>query len=103
MDAQQNRERIWQVVSAIPKGKVATYGQVARLAQLPGYARYVGTVMKQLPAGSKLPWYRVVNAKGELSFPLGSRQHRRQKSLLVAEGVKFRKHRFSLASFQWQL
>ena len=78
MDAQQNRERIWQVVSAIPKGKVATYGQVARLAQLPGYARYVGTVMKQLPAGSKLPWYRVVNAKGELSFPLGSRQHRRQ-------------------------
>ena len=50
-----NRERIWQVVSIIPLGKVATYGQVARLAGLPGYARYVGYTMKTLPSGSKMP------------------------------------------------
>lgn len=103
MEHQQNRERIWQVVHAIPRGSVATYGQVARLAQLPGYARFVGTVMKNLPRGSKLPWYRVVNAKGQLSFPVDSAQYRRQKSLLEDEGVIFRQARFSLAKYQWKV
>ena len=74
-----NREKIWQVVSRIPRGKVATYGQVARLADLPGYARYVGYTMKMLPSGSKLPWFRVVNSKGELSFPKHSAQYRRSR------------------------
>ncbi len=97
-----NQERIWQVVSQIPKGKVASYGQVARLAQLPGYARYVGYVMKNLPAGSTLPWYRVVNSRGAISFKPGSRQYQEQKSRLEAEGVVFIKGRFSMARYGWK-
>ena len=95
-------ERIWQVVFNIPKGSVATYGQVAKLADLPGYARYVGYVLKKLPAGSKLPWYRVVNAKGQLSFEVSSAQFQRQKSLLDNVGIVFINGRFSLKKFQWK-
>jgi methylated-DNA-protein-cysteine methyltransferase-like protein len=96
-----NDERIWQIVHSIPKGNVATYGQVAKLADLPGYARYVGYVMKKLPGGSKLPWYRVVNAQGRLSFEVSSAQYQRQKSLLENEGIVFINGKFSLRKFQW--
>ena len=96
-----NDEKIWQVVYSIPRGSVATYGQVAKLAELPGYARYVGYVMKKLPKGSKLPWHRVVNAKGRLSFDVSSRQYKRQKALLEKEGIVFINGRFSLNQFQW--
>ena len=94
-------ERIWQVVSRIPRGKVATYGQVAHLADLPGYARYVGYTMKMLPSGSKLPWFRVVNSKGELSFPKHSAQYRTQQEKLEAEGVVFSEGKFCLQTHQW--
>ena len=103
MNHQQHRERIWQVVNGIPMGKVATYGQVARLAQLPGYARFVGTVLKNLPDETRLPWHRVVNAKGQLSFPHGSHQYRRQQSLLESEGIRFTNGKFSLTTYQWQM
>lgn len=96
-----NDEKIWQVVHQIPKGKVASYGQVAKLAQLPGYARYVGHVMKKLPQGSKLPWHRVANSQGKLSFPTDSSQYQRQKILLEKEGVVFINGRFSLKRFGW--
>jgi len=59
------KEIIWQVVAAIPYGKVATYGQVAKLCGFPRHARYVGMTLRDLPNGSTLPWHRVVNAKGE--------------------------------------
>jgi methylated-DNA-protein-cysteine methyltransferase-like protein len=98
-----NREKIWQIVHQIPKGKVASYGQVAKLAGLPGYARYVGTTMKKLPKDSKLPWHRVANAAGKLSFPLNSTEYQLQKSRLEAEGVIFTNGRFSLAKSGWLL
>lgn len=98
---QQYKERIWQVVSRIPAGKVASYGQVARLAELPGYARYVGHVMKNLPSGSRLPWHRVVNARGRLAFKSGSPQYQRQKARLEREGIVFINGRFSLARYGW--
>lgn len=96
-----NQERIWQVVYQIPRGKVASYGQVAKLAELPGYARYVGYVMKNLPAGTKLPWYRVVNSQGRISFPRDSSSYQRQKSLLEKEGVVFVNGKFSMKEFGW--
>ncbi|WP_432695728.1 MGMT family protein [Marinobacterium sp. YM272] len=92
-------ERIWQVVAAIPQGRVATYGQVAALAGAPRHARYVGTVLKHLPAGSTLPWFRVLNAKGELSFPKDSSAYQRQREALEAEGVVFIAGRVNLATF----
>src|SRR5688500_19412489 len=60
-------QRIYAVVRRIPHGKVATYGQVARLARLPGRARQVGYAMHALPAGTRVPWQRVVNAQGKVS------------------------------------
>ena len=89
------------MVAAIPAGNVATYGQVARLAGYPGHARYVGTTLKNLPRGTRLPWFRVVNSKGELSFPFNSASWHRQKKKLEAEGIVFRGRKFSLKTFQW--
>lgn len=80
-------ERICQTVRAIPRGRVASYGQVAELAGLPGRARLVGRVLSLLPPGSRVPWQRVVNAKGELS--LRGEDAARQRRLLEREGVRF--------------
>jgi methylated-DNA-protein-cysteine methyltransferase-like protein len=96
-----NQEKIWLVVSQIPQGKVASYGQVAKLAQLPGYARFVGATMKKLPKDSKLPWYRVANSAGKISFPVGSSEYLKQKSLLEAEGIVFVNGKFSRSRFGW--
>jgi len=95
------KESIWQIVASIPEGRVATYGQIARLAGYPSHARYVGTTLKNLPRDTKLPWFRVVNGRGQLSFPLNSQSWRRQKDLLEAEGVVFIGEKFSLKTFQW--
>ena len=92
-------ERIWQVVHSIPRGQVATYGQVAGLAGLPGYARYVGTVLSKLPTGTKLPWHRVINSKGQISFPQGSEQYNEQKNRLEKEGVVFLNGRVSFRKY----
>lgn len=97
----ENNQRIWQVVHSIPRGKVATYGQVAKMANLPGYARFVGHVMKSLPNDSKLPWFRVLNSKGMLSFPHSSEQYKRQKSLLEEEGIVFINGKISLKTYSW--
>ena len=102
-DSTNAKERIWQIVYRIPRGNVASYGQVAKMADLPGYARYVGYVMKTLPADTKLPWYRVVNSQGRISFVLGTSQVQRQKSLLEAEGIVFIGGRISLKKYRWQL
>lgn len=90
-------ELIWQIVASIPEGKVATYGQIAKLAGYPNHARYVGTTLKKLPKDTTLPWHRVVNARGESSFPKGSDAYNRQITRLNAEGIIFRNGRLSLS------
>ena len=60
--------RIYAVVRRIPRGRVATYGQVAELAGLPGHARQVGYALHALPRGTTVPWHRVLNARGALSL-----------------------------------
>ncbi len=85
----------------IPHGKVASYGQIASLAGLPGRARLVGQTMSRLPQGSLLPWHRVIKSCGRLSFPPASRQYARQRQHLEAEGVKFENDRIPLQRFQW--
>ncbi|ARF51213.1 cysteine methyltransferase [Pantoea stewartii subsp. stewartii DC283] len=62
------KQRIWQIVAAIPPGKVTTYGDVALLAGSPRAARQVGGVLSRLPEGSTLPWHRVINRHGTLSL-----------------------------------
>lgn len=81
--------RIWQVVALIPPGKVATYGDVARLAGLPGAARRTGKALRSLPEKTKVPWHRVINSQGRISLPEGTRGHYTQRERLEAEGVVF--------------
>jgi methylated-DNA-protein-cysteine methyltransferase-like protein len=83
--------RIRAAVAAIPRGRVDSYGGVAHRAGFPGRARLVGHALRTAPADLDLPWHRVVNASGRISFPPGSRQHARQRRLLAAEGVHFGK------------
>ncbi|HAJ75803.1 MAG TPA: cysteine methyltransferase [Gammaproteobacteria bacterium] len=97
-----NKQKIWQVVHQIPRGRVASYGQVAKLAGLPGYARYVGYTMKLLPPDTKLPWFRVVNSQGCISFKPGTSQYLLQKSLLENEGVAFVNGKISRNDYSWK-
>src|SRR3954469_25625805 len=93
-------ERIYAVVSRIPKGRIATYGQIAHVAGMPRQARLIGYALHALPAGSRVPWHRVVNAQGAISTP--PRSALRQRQLLENEGVDFdARGRISLDSFQW--
>ncbi|MCB1774682.1 MAG: MGMT family protein [Gammaproteobacteria bacterium] len=89
-------------MARIPRGRVVTYGQLARLVGRPNGARWVGRQMGCLPAGSKLPWHRVVNARGCSSLPLDSTGANRQLRLLAGEGVEITDGRISLRRFQWE-
>lgn len=102
MSASSLREEIWQWVAAVPAGRVATYGQIARLAGHPNHARYVGTTLRQLPAGSRLPWHRILNGQGRISFPQGSAAWECQKDRLEAEGVVLVGGKVALRRFQWE-
>lgn len=95
-------QRIYAVLHAIPAGKVVTYGQVAELAGLPRAARLVGATLSKLPAGSTLPWHRVINAAGRLSFPGEHPSHKRQRQLLTDEGVLFAGDKVNLRQYQWR-
>lgn len=98
-DREQTRRAILLVVSRIPPGRVATYGQVALLAGLPGRARLVGHVLSRLPRSSLLPWHRVVNATGRSSLPGAAGE--RQRRLLARENVEMRDGRVSLSRHIW--
>jgi methylated-DNA-protein-cysteine methyltransferase-like protein len=95
--------RIYAVVSRIPRGRVATYGQVAVLAGLPNRARQVGYALHALPAASRVPWHRVVNAQGRISLRSSGLGHDElQAQMLAREGVKFADGSISLVRFQWR-
>jgi len=103
MNSQQQRaNRIWQVVQAIPAGRVASYGQIADLAGLPGRARLVGKVLGQAPKQMRLPWFRVVRASGQLAFAAASVQAQEQKGLLQQEDVVVLGNRIKLDKFGWR-
>ena len=83
-------DRIRATVRRIPRGHVATYGEVAARAGLPGRARLVGTVLRNSPEGSSLPWHRVVGAGGVLSVGrYAPHAARTQQMRLEREGVHF--------------
>jgi methylated-DNA-protein-cysteine methyltransferase-like protein len=99
-------QRIYDVIRQIPPGRVATYGQIAALAGLPGHARQVGQALRDTPDGLDLPWQRVINAKGEVSprssFHQTGLEAGMQRHLLQEEGVAFDSHgRIDLDRFGW--
>jgi methylated-DNA-protein-cysteine methyltransferase-like protein len=81
-------QKIYDVVRQIPKGKVATYGQIAKIVGR-CTARMVGYAMAALPWGIDVPWQRVINYKGGISPRAHGDGSIRQRKLLVAEGVRF--------------
>lgn len=96
-------ERIYAQVARVPSGKVATYGQIADLAELPGQARQVGYALHALPAGSDLPWQRVINARGEVSQRAELGWGGFQRQLLEEEGVVFDSAgRVDLRRYRWE-
>jgi methylated-DNA-protein-cysteine methyltransferase-like protein len=92
----------WQVVADIPSGHVLTYGDVARLSGMPRYARRVGQAMRWAPKAMQLPWHRVINAQGQISFPKDSNGYRRQRDLLKEEGVVFVNGKVDLERFGYR-
>lgn len=88
-DPDDRYRRVWDVVAGIPRGCVLNYGEVARLAGLPGRARLVGRALGLAPESMKLPWHRVVNARGRISFRADGAKYREQRRRLEAEGVTF--------------
>lgn len=95
-------EAIWTTIGAIPRGKVASYGQVAELAGLPGRARLVGRVLRELPEHSALPWHRVLRSNGQIAFAADSSQCHEQITRLQAEGVTVTNGKVRMREFGWQ-
>jgi O-6-methylguanine DNA methyltransferase len=96
------RDKIYQLTRQIPKGKVATYGQLAEMAGSPGAARAVGMCMRTNPDIPHTPCHRVVAANGKLTGYSAGEGIKTKKQMLLDEGVKFTGDRVNLAFSQWK-
>ena len=94
-------ERIYDVVKQIPRGKVATYGQIAALAGNPRWARVVGYALHVNPDPDNIPCYRVVNREGRLSDAFAFGGVNQQKLLLEADGIEVANTHVNLSRYQW--
>lgn len=96
-------DRIYAVVRRIPRGRVATYGQIAALAGLPGRSRQVGYALHALREGTAVPWHRVLNARGTVSRRAEPGAELTQRQRLEREGVRFdARGRVALGRFRWR-
>ena len=94
--------KIYSVVKQIPSGQIATYGQVARLAGIPGQARQVGYALSNLTRDD-IPWHRVINARGKISARSNPDYEKLQRILLEEEGITFDPDsRISLTRYLWR-
>jgi len=92
-------EKIYDMVKRIPKGKVATYGQIARLCGIPEHSRLIGYALHNLKPNSGVPWHRVINSKGMISLPRSGGDYDRQKKILEKEGVQFIRDKIDLSKY----
>lgn len=90
--------RIYAAVAGIPRGRVASYGEIAAHAGLPRRARLAGRALRETPKGLELPWHRIVRADGRIAFAAGSRNFREQCKRLRAEGVDIRNGRVRMTT-----
>ena len=94
--------QILQVVALIPYGKVASYGQIAKLAGLPKHARLVGYVLKHMDQATEIPWHRVINSQGKISLSkLDDQGTNIQRLKLLEEGVMVIADKINLKQYQW--
>lgn len=96
------QDRVYQITRKIEKGKVATYGQIARLSGSPNATRAVGLFMKTNPDAPHTPCHRVVASDGSLCGYSGKGGLRGKKKLLQAEGVVFKKDKVDLLASGWK-
>jgi methylated-DNA-protein-cysteine methyltransferase related protein len=92
-------QAMWDVVAIIPRGRVRTYGDVARAAGYPGRARQAGYALRVMPEDMHLPWHRVVGAGGRIVFPKLSSHYREQSRRLRSEGVAVKDGRVPRSAF----
>lgn len=95
------KNKVYKICSLIPKGKVTTYGQLARLAGKPKAARAVGVFMKTNPNAPIVPCHRVVASDGKLTGYSGYGGITQKKKMLVEEGVIFKKNKVNLSISKW--
>ena len=100
--SQNSYEKIYEVVKQIPKGMVATYGQVAELAGNKRWARVVGYALHVNPDPEGIPCYRVVNREGRLSDAFAFGGVNQQKLLLEADGIEVMDNHVNLEIYQWK-
>ena len=96
-------QQVYQIVSRIPRGKVATYGQIAALAGRPFAARAVGTAMKRTPEYLNLPCHRVISQSGRLTASCAFGGPGRLRKLLEEEGIGFRENgSVDMKHYRWR-
>jgi methylated-DNA-protein-cysteine methyltransferase-like protein len=96
-------QKVIRLVKKIPRGKVASYGQIAALAGKSHASRGVSWILYSCAEKYELPWHRIVNSKGKISFPSGSPQHMLQTERLMGEGIVFLESgAIQMARFQWK-
>ena len=96
------KEKVYKICSSIPKGKVAIYGQIARLAGKPKTARVVGFFMKNNPDALIVPCHRVIGTDGSLTGYSGKGGITQKKKILLQEGVCFRNNKVNLSILKWE-
>jgi len=101
-DSNELHRQILEVIALIPYGKVATYGQIAKLAGIPKHARLVGYVLKHLDQESRIPWHRVINSQGKISvMRINEKGENIQQQLLADEGIYLLNNKINLKVFSW--
>ena len=102
LNREQRNERIWSTIMDIPRGQVASYGQLAEIAGIPRGARQVGYALRHSPKDLELPWHRVLQASGKSAFAVDSKAFREQKRRLAAEGVVLLNGKVDMRRYRWQ-
>ena len=102
MDRIARMHRIWGTIRDIPKGNVASYGQIAEIAGIPRGARQVGYALRHLPDDHNVPWYRVLQVSGKIAFDKDSRGYKEQSKRLMMEDVAVIAGRVDMRKYRWQ-
>jgi methylated-DNA-protein-cysteine methyltransferase-like protein len=94
--------RIWDTIRDVPKGCVASYGQIADIAGIPRGARQVGYALRHLPDDQNVPWHRIITASGRIAFEKGSPSYEEQARRLMKEDVAVISGRVDMARYRWR-
>ena len=98
----ERMRRIWGVIRDIPRGSVASYGQIAEVAGLTRGARQVGYALRFVPEDEPVPWHRVLRASGQIAFAEGSEQFNEQSKRLMMEGVRVNNGKVDMNEYRWR-